>query len=153
MARHYTSGNIKHTGNFDDKYHKGFATRFSQFDTDELEPEVAKAKAKAQTVIIGELRLVELIKIRERLAQLVEVDDIPYFSNTTAFEVHLSKVESDFERFYSSKVNDVTRQEIMNYTYKLVSSIIETNTLSPLALRLTKRLAIRLGMTDLINHI
>lgn len=145
--RYFTAGTIKHTNSFDDNFRNEFNRTFLDED---LELEEAKLRAVKHSAVKEDLRKRDLTK----LSNLLDTGQTEFMDWTCpeGFGSHLKMYESDFEKSIKDVLNS-SRQTILNYTATIVNSIINTNTTKPVAFKLLKRLAIRLGFQQYTVHI
>lgn len=73
--------------------------------------------------------------------------------SSAELNTHLKYYEGDnFEREIGNWLRD-QRKHIVNYAYSIVKAMVEHNHTTPLALKIIKRFAIRLGLTQYTSHL
>lgn len=144
--RKFTAGTIKHTNSFNDNFRKEFNLSFLNED---LELEEAKRRAAKHSAVKEDLRKRDLHIVAKELE--TENTEISSWKDVVSFNAHLNAFEQNFEDTYASMVKG-TRNGIQLYASSIASTLIALNLNSPIAFKLLKRLAIRLGLTQYTAH-
>lgn len=121
------------------------------FNDEEAEYNILRERAVAYTELSQKLRDRNLELIYAALDQ--QHTRTLKINNVQELKDHLKLYDNDeFEKHCGVWLKD-DRIHIVNYTYSLVKAMVEFNHTSPIALKLIKRFAIRLGLSQYTGHI
>lgn len=120
-------------------------------DEDIIEQRRLEERAVRFTAHTNELRSRNLKQILDALAS--QQTGCVLIDSNAELNTHLKYYEGEaFDSEVGNWLRD-KRQHIINYTYSIVKAVVEHNHTSPLALKLIKRFAIRLGLTQYTSHL